>query len=194
MAIKLYLYLAAKANTAVLLRRSGKKDQWQMIHWNLDTDTFTEGQWLLKKVINPKTASLSPCGRYFAYTYQVYGFIKGEQHHESHAVVSQVPNFTALYHNGNFGGGYGLLKFSPTGEVYCSSFIGEGMEKRGGVTLSFTTTVPEGSTGPVDMLVDRKGRVITMAEGKVFANDILLYDTTNHVFVARAPTTKTDCT
>lgn len=189
MAVKLYLYKASKANTAVLLRRSGKKDQWEMIHWDLDTDTFTAGQWLLKKVVNPKTASISPCGRYFAYTYDVYGFVKGKQEHESHAVVSQVPNFTALYHVSNFGSGYGLLKFSPAGEVYCSSFIGEGMTKTGDITLPFTTTVPETSTGPIDTLVDPKGCVRTTKEGKVFAGDVVLYDTTDHVFVPKAPIT-----
>jgi hypothetical protein len=192
MAIKLYIYMASKANVAVILRRSGNKNEWEMIRWDLDTDTFTEGQWLMKKVVNAKTASISPCGRYFAYAYDVYGFIKGEkQKHESHAVVSQVPNFTALYHTGNFGGGWGTLKFSRTGEVYCCSFVNKGMEKVGDVDLPFTLDEPDTKGGPVDVLMDPKGRVITTNGGQLFADDVLLYDTTAHQFTPRSPV-KTD--
>ena len=194
MSVKLYLYKAAKANVVVLLRRSGKRDQWEMIRWDLDTDTFVEGQWLLKKVLDPKSASLSPCGRFFAYSYSIYGFVKGEQNFESHGVVSEVPNFTALYFNGNFGGGYGLLGFTESGEVIASSYIGGTLVKKGDVALRFFPLTPDTLSKPLplaptgrvpDVWTDPKGRLITTKDGKLFADGTLLYDTTDHVFAPK---------
>lgn len=182
---KLFLYKAAKANTVVILRRGETKETWEMIRWNLDTDTFTEGQWLIKKQMNGAYASISPCGRYFGYFYQVYGYVKGVQKYESCGVVSQVPNFTALYFNGNHGGCWESVRFTEKGEVVSSP-----MEKKGDVELPIAPhTATLASSGYIDKpsWTDPKGRIITTEGAKLLADGIVIYDTTDHKFVARSP-------
>lgn len=96
--VKLHLYKARDANIVVILRVH-KKTEWEMIRWDLDTDTFTEGQWLRNKHLDPKSAAISPNGEYFVYGYDVYG--KGW---DSVAVASKVPYFTAEYFQEYTGG------------------------------------------------------------------------------------------
>ncbi len=184
--IKLFLYKAAQANVVVILRRGPGRETWEMIRWDLDTDTFTEGQWLLKKQMNGKYAAISPCGRFFAYHYDVYGYVKGEQKHRCHGVVSQVPNFTALYFNEKHVGNWQSIRFTEGGEIN-----GPQMKKKGDVELSFADNkTPVIHSGLIEepSWTDSLGRVIRTEGGKLFANDVLLYDTTNHQFVPRATT------
>jgi len=65
----------------------------------MDTDTFTRGQWLKHKSMKGTTASISPNGVYFGYSYSVYS-----PSFHSHGVISRLPNFTAIYFNENFSG------------------------------------------------------------------------------------------
>jgi hypothetical protein len=178
---KLFVYKAAEANVAVLLRRGSVRDTWEMIRWDLDTDTFTEGQWLTKKRMNGKYCSLSPCGKYFAYDYEVW-----TPTYQHHAVISQVPNFTALYFDPN---AYSPPFFSATGTV-----VYDPMQQKGSVTLPFHVppfpsplTKPDSTSYTEEGWTDAKGRVITTQDGKLLANGDVLYDTTDHVFVGRIP-------
>ena len=184
---KLFLYKAAEANTVVLLRRGEKKDSWEMIRWDLETDTFTEGQWLLKKTINPAYCAISPCGRFFAYHYDIYGFVKGEQNYQSHNVVSAVPTFTALYFDGAALGHWDQLGFTESGELISS----RPMVKKGDVELPFAPAAASlahsGYIGSLSEWTDPKGREITTQEGKLLADGAILYDTTDHVFTPKAP-------
>ncbi len=184
--IKLFLYKAAQANVVVILRRGPGRETWEMIRWDLDTDTFTEGQWLLKKQMNGKYAAISPCGRFFAYHYDVYGYVKGGQFWTCHGVVSQVPNFTALYFNGSHTGNWDSIGFTEAGEICAPP-----MEKKGGVEIPFASLkgreIPSGYIEDSSW-TDPLGRRIRTEGGKLFADDILLYDTTDHQFVPRIPT------
>lgn len=186
MPAKLYLYKAAKANTVAILRRGSDRNTWELIRWDLETDTFTEGQWLLKKTINPAYCAISPCGKFFAYHYDVYGYVKGIQNHQSHNVVSAVPNFTALYFDGDALGHWDRLGFTDNGEVICS----RAMAKKGDVELPFAPSsaplAPSGYLGSYSEWVDPRGRVISTQDGKLFADSTLLYDTTNHGFEPKA--------
>lgn len=182
---KLFLYKAAEANTAVILRRGDKRDSWEIIRWDLDTDTFTEGQWLMKKQMNGKYAAISPCGRFFAYHYEISGFVKGVQDYQCHSVVSSVPNFTALYFDDKTLGNWGILGFTEKGEIVSSGQ----MVKKGSVELPFaergSSLAPSGYVSSAEW-TDPRGRVITLDEGKLFADGTLLYDTTDHMFVPRS--------
>lgn len=91
---KLFLYKAKNANIVAILRRSSnsKRMEWQLIKWNIETDTFEMGQWLKGKMIHPRYSSISPDGNYFFYHYW-----DGGQYSED-AVFSKLPNFTAEYY------------------------------------------------------------------------------------------------
>lgn len=183
---KLYLFKAAEAKTIVILRRGEAKESWEMIRWDLDTDTFTEGQWLLKKTINPAYCAISPCGRFFAYHYDIYGYVKGKQAYESHNVVSAVPNFTALYFDGAALGHWDRLGFTASGEIISS----RPMVKKGDVELPFAPAAASlAHSGYISTSewMDPKGRAITTQDGKLLADGSVLYDTTGHVFVPRTP-------
>lgn len=191
--VKLFLHKASAAPIVVILRRdSTSKDNWEMIEWNLETDTFTEGQWLMSKHMNGAHGHLSPDGKYFAYHYELYGYSNANPEGGfggSIGVVSAVPNFTALLCNPNHCGCWQEIQFSPKGEVV---FNPENLETRGEHTLkvirwskdlildanSYLETLP---------WTDPKGRLITVDEGKILADGTVLYDTTDHKFVARSP-------
>ncbi len=181
MPAKLFLYKAAQANVVAILRRGPDRETWELIRWDLDTDTFTEGQWLLKKQMNGKYAAISPCGRYFAYHYNIYT----KESSACHGVISALPNFTALYFNEDHFGNWESIRFTEKGEIN-----GPPMVKKGNVELSFVDhKKPIISSGFIAEAAwtDLKGRVITTVDGKLFADGVLHYDTTEHAFIARSP-------
>jgi len=179
---KLFLYKAAKANVVGILRReSSSKENWELIRWDLDTDTFTEGQWLMNKQMNGKYAAISPCGRFFAYHYNIYM----KEDWACHGVVSSLPNFTALYFNEEHRGNWESIRFTEKGEIHSPPMV-----KKGDVELSFvhhsTPVISSGFIGEASW-TDPKGRVITTEDGKLLADGVVLYDTTEHVFIAKTP-------
>lgn len=89
---KLFLYKAKNANIVAILRRSCKRSEWQLIKWNIETDTFEMGQWLKGKMIHPRYSAISPDGNYFFYHYW------DRCQYSEDAVFSKLPNFTAEYY------------------------------------------------------------------------------------------------
>jgi hypothetical protein len=197
---KLFLYKADCANIVAILRRGSHRDEWELIQWDMNTDTFTEGQWLKHKSINGKYAAISPDGRYFAYHYDIYPTVNGKQTFDSHGVVSRLPNFTALYFKDNFGGNWSSLGFDANGGIVYSGMKGnERLEKKGeetiplvdwrGAVLAPSGYIKEESlvSNSKDPFLDCNGRIITVDGAKILANNDVIYDTTNHVFVERKP-------
>lgn len=185
--MKLHLYKASQANIAVILRQGKQRKEWELILWDLETDTFTEGQWLLHKQLDAKSAAISPNGLYFAYGYDVYGH-GGWQ---SVGVASKLPNFTAehfsdytggrIYYTPHFDNDSKLVNFSEypkyvkknqATELQTISWDELGRDK--------TKFADSGYKG--ESFVDPKGRHIKSVEGQLFADDELLYDTTHHTF------------
>lgn len=189
---KLYLYKAQNANIVAILRRGSTRTEWELIRWDLDTDTFTEGQWLMKKVMNGKYCSLSPNGLYFAYHYDEYK--DNGTTFESHGVVSKLPNFTALYHKANFGGNWATLTFTEDNAIVYGSMSTEPMEKKGDIELPFADweTAKRANSGYIDfekepVWQDPKGRSIRVDGAKLIVDNHVLYDTSDHMFVAKPP-------
>ena len=187
---KLFLYKAQNANTVVILRRGITREEWEMIQWDLDTDTFTKGQWLMKKNMNGAKLAISPDGNYFAYHYQVYGYVNGKQEYKCHGVISKVPNFTALYFNDSHLGNWETINFTEKGEVIYRNVVQQSkMEKRGDIDLPFVDAdiAIKAPSGYIDSSSwkDPRGRTITHKDGVLFADNQVLYDTTDHVFVPR---------
>jgi hypothetical protein len=80
---------ASKAPVAVIVRRS--PTSWsQLVLWNMDSDTFTPGQWLHGRVA---FANLSPNGKHLAMGIR-HSKDKGQGF--EYTLVSRPPYFTAL--------------------------------------------------------------------------------------------------
>ncbi|HVE15672.1 MAG TPA: hypothetical protein VNB29_03005 [Chthoniobacterales bacterium] len=100
---RLWVILAREAPVAAIFRR-GSSRHVQLIKWNLETDTFEDGQWFKGRVYE-RRCDLSPDGGlllYFAATYK--------EPLQSWTAVSKLPWFTALAlwpkGDGWNGGGY----------------------------------------------------------------------------------------
>lgn len=182
---KLFLYKARDAPIIVILRRGIKKTSWELIRWNLVDDSFLEGQWLIGKYMNGKYCQLSPDGKYFSYHYDIY------KHHSwvCHSVLSLVPNFTALYFCPEHTGNWDEIEFAENGSIV---FSPSRLEKKGNIDLPIVDFSKDIAIVPSAYIkekkwTDSKGRVITTEEGKLLADGIVLYDTTDHCFIAREP-------
>ena len=198
---KLYLYKGRDANTVTILRRGTKRTDWQLILWDLKTDTFTPGQWLKNAVICGKQCEISPDGKFFAYKYSTY-----KPQFADFGVVSRVPYFTALYFNQEFSRNH--TYFAEDGSVVLSGT--SWIKRRDDPELRVTPYIPKYEaihiprqlpsyqcinpmtylpSGFIDTDVrsssgwtDEKGRKITTADALLFADGGLLYDSTANTF------------
>jgi hypothetical protein len=175
-ATKLFLYKARDANVVVILRRGNSRSLWEMIRWDIETDTFTRGQWLtVPAYMNGAYCAVSPDGQHFAYWYTEF-----EQPFTTHAVISEVPYFTALLYTKEHAGMWDTLAFNAQGQP---------MHSRAGrlVKRNPTKLKPAAWEKGVDSgyradFMDFRGRHITTDKGRLLAGGQLLYDTTDHAF------------
>lgn len=181
---KLYLYKARDAPIVAILRRGLQRDEWELIKWDLDTDTFTEGQWLTHKQMNGKYCAISPNGNYFSYIYNEYT----KNVYSTSGVISKLPNFTAIYYTDRFPGYWDTVGFNTDNSVWVSPEQG----------WQLKTTDVDIQTGPEknyvdsgyissEVWIDPRGRSITTEKGKLVANGHCIYDTTNHMFIPKGP-------
>lgn len=182
--MKIFMYKAADAPIVAILLRGVKRTHWKLIRWDLDTDTFIEGQWLMNKSMNGAYASISPSGEYFSYSYSIYPKTVGSEY-ECHCAVSKLPNFTALYFNKNHYLGYRLGFTADNKIVYISDYT---MEKKGAIDIPIVTGDSVAS-GYIDTPVwkDSNGRIIHTDGAKLYVNNNILYDATEHIFSAKKP-------
>ena len=183
---KLYLYKARDINIVAILRRGLQRDEWELIKWDLDTDTFTEGQWLTHKQMNGKYCAISPNGKYFAYHYHEY-YGKNASY-SARAAISQLPNFTAIYYTDRFPGYWDSVGFNTDNSVCVAPEKGwqlktEDLDLKTNPLQEF---VPNGYIAS-EVWIDPKGRSITTEQGMILANGTCIYNTINHMFIQKAP-------
>ena len=98
---QLFILLASESSVGVILRH-GPSDQVLLIRWNLEQDTFEQGQWLKGRVYE-RRCDLSPDGELLLY------FAADQRRSmSSWTALSRPPYFTALAlwpKNNTFGGG-----------------------------------------------------------------------------------------
>lgn len=101
---RLYAFIARDASKAVVLRR-GPTRQVLMLTWDMNTDTFEEGQWLKGRVYE-RRCDLSPCGAHF-----VYFAAKHKPPYASFTAICPPPYYSAhiLWPKGDCWGGGGLF-------------------------------------------------------------------------------------
>lgn len=191
----LYVFIPhAHPTRAMVIHRSGtsKKQLWQMIAWDRATDTFTRGQWLAGKELDPRLSSISPCGSYFYYHYDVYstyrkemGVVK-ENYYTSVDAVSAIPNFTALLYSDCGAGKWDAMKWDgPTGLPFIHG-NGHGLKGDFPYVAHFdgydrSRLLPY---GPAPVLPDG----ITIDGYRLLRDGAVILDCTDDVFEARAPT------
>ena len=179
---KLYLYKARDEPIVAILRRGLQRDEWELIKWDLDTDTFTEGQWLTHKQMNGKYCAISPNGKYFAYHYHEYT----KQVWSASAVISKLPNFTAIYFTDKFPGNWDSVGFNTDNSVCVAPEKGWELKiPDSDLKTSFVQTfIPNGYISS-EVWIDTRGRSITTDRGKLLANGVCIYNTTTHLFIPK---------
>src|SRR5215207_8893741 len=93
----LFVILARDVNKAVIFRR-GPRLWTQLILWDTNTDTFTEGQWF-KGTLYLQRCALSPDGSkmiYFAAKHYKKPSISTSPYSDTWTAISRPPYFTAL--------------------------------------------------------------------------------------------------
>ncbi len=102
---RLFALVASAARIAVVFRR-GPTKQVQMLHWDLERDVVTPGQWLSGRIYNER-CGLSPNGRLL-----VYFAGKFKTKIATFTAVSRPPFFTALalWPDGSTWGGGGFFE------------------------------------------------------------------------------------
>lgn len=176
---KLFLYKARDAPIVAILRRGSSKNTWQLIRWDMDTDMFNAGQWLTKAIMNGAYGAISPDGVHFAYHYSEIPDWK------CHAVVSILPYFSASLITHKHAGTNDAIAFDQVGNVLHTR-AEHGFIKKRACSLKVKAYVEaEKYTGYVETgdFVDTRGRHITVAEGRILADGLTIYDTTEHRFV-----------
>ena len=179
---KLYLYKARDTNIVAILRRGLQRDDWELIKWNLDTDTFTEGQWLTHKHMNGKYCAISPDGKYFAYHYKEYT----KNIYTAQAAISKLPNFTAIYYTDQFPGNWDSVGFNTDNSVCVSPEKGWQLKTEDS-ELKINPVQEFIHNGYIhsEVWIDPKGRSITTEKGKLYANGQLIYDTTTYLCIPK---------
>lgn len=86
-----YMFKAPNAPIILFVYRKSRA-AYELTVLNLETDTFTRGQWLANKQLYAQGCSISPCGKYFFWIYNQYQ--KPEK--RTTAGISYIPYFTAL--------------------------------------------------------------------------------------------------
>jgi len=175
---KLFVFRASDAPIALIVRRSNKGKDWQLIRWDVENDVFTEGQWLLNKKLWIDGCSLSSNGEFFYWIYNTYG-----QEIETHAGISCVPYFTAIMYGNKGMGRWDRCRFDRNTKKPINN---QGLEFTNvtQIRIECIDTGTPDSTGLIkdDSWMDGKGRKITIQEYKIFGNDELIYDATENQY------------
>ena len=151
-----YIYHSIESSIIVLFRKR-HRDAVEMIRWDTKTDTFTIGQWLMKKTIDFNNSFLSADGLYFHYIY--FSYLPQDRFMEkSYIVKSRVPNFTA--------------------EKIWINNVGHWNSAR------LTNDDIRMTESP---FIDSKGRTITTDMFVIYADGVQVHDATEHVFEPRKP-------
>ena len=156
------------------------KHSFQMIKWDLETNTFVEGQWLLNKKICTTACSISPNGEYFGWLYIKYHHcFDGDN--GTHAGISLVPHFTAILY-GNKGVGTHLrVNFDEQG----NPIDNQGFEQKHPEMLLpiSCSKIPIESGLQEAQFISKTGQHVVVDGYKLMVDDVVLYDAADNCFV-----------
>jgi hypothetical protein len=178
---KLYVFVAEESHNAAIIRKEKIKGQprYQIIKWDMITNKFTEGQWLLNKQLFIKGCSISPNGELFGWQYNRFW-----TNEDTHAGISIIPNFTAeLYGRGC--GRYNTVVFDYNSHPISRPF---NFEKKGtlDITLSdvdekYTKCAPNGLQPQT--FNTKYGNIVRVDGYKLIVDDVIVYDAEHNIFI-----------
>jgi hypothetical protein len=188
MSRKLFVFVATDAPVAVVIRK-GKfngRPCYEMIQWNLATNEFTEGQWLMNKQLFVRGCAISPNGQWFGWVYNKYWQLDPRER-DTFAGVSRVPNFTADLFATKTCGRWFSVQFDCCSRPLAGTFA---FEQRGPrrvevVAAEGTDAVPSGLQPETFVW---NGQTISVRGYELLVDGHVVYDATDHVFVNRPPT------
>lgn len=180
---KLSIFKASDAPIALIVRRANKGKDWQLIRWDMQDDTFDEGQWIRNKHLWIDGCSLSSDGQYFYWIYNLFCTKdKTLETNDTHAGVSNVPYFTALMYGNKGMGRWDRCRFDKTTKKPINN---QGLRPNDPeYEIECVESGTPDSTGLIKELewFDDFGRSITIVEYQIFVNNHLHYDSTNNTF------------
>jgi hypothetical protein len=181
------------ANKIVIIRyqKIEGKQCWQMIEWDLQTNTFVAGQWLMNKQLFIRGCAISPCGRYFYWIYNQFQ----SRTEVAVAGISPTPYFSSYY--------YGT---AVIGRTKTAGFTADSVPVDIGVGLCRTEMCPIDMCMPVSgnaacggivgngWLCDSKspeatvaGATIRLEDYRILLNGEIIFDCTDSAFENVSP-------
>ncbi len=182
---KLFIFKVENVNVALIVRKEtkNKKQNWQLIKWNMDTNEFTEGQWLLNKQLWINGCSISPNGLHFGYIYNTYQNINNN----THTGISYIPYFTALLYGNQGIGRYYPVKFDRlTGQPINN----QGFQQVNNIVIDHINNndyFEIADTGLLQLPYNFNGNIISVDKYKLLINNNVIYDATNNKFTSIQP-------
>ena len=185
---KLSIFVSESNTALIVLKKGTKHSSYQLIQWDMVTNTFIEGQWLCNKQLAVTCCALSPNGKLFGWVYNQYW----KKEDNTHAGISSVPNFTALVYSNQLAGRWDNVEFDKFSNPIH-------LDKHKFVTKT-EHTLQEGDPLCVadsglkiksndDSFTNRFGDLISVSDYKVIVNGVVVYDATSNVFAAKEPIT-----
>lgn len=176
---KLFVFMAENAPIAVVIRKEkkGKCECYQVIKWDMTTNEFTEGQWLMNKQLFINGCAISPDGQLFGWVYNKFWT------DEDYAGVSRLPNFTADLFGTAFGR-YFCVKFDEDSNPLAGEFKFE-QRTESHITLSNKKARPNGLQPQT--FTTKSGAVIVLDQYKIISDGVEIYDASENKFVAVKP-------
>ncbi len=190
MSPKLFVFVATDAPVAVVIRK-GKfngRPCYEMIRWNLATNEFTEGQWLMNKQLFVRGCAISPNGQWFGWVYNKYWvWPRNPSDKNTVAGVSCIPYFTAELFATKTCGRWYSVQFDRRSRPLPSTFA---FEQRGDGRLVVSDSPDPVPSGLQDETFVWNGKTVTVNGYQLLVDGNVVYDATDHVFVNRpSPTT-----
>jgi hypothetical protein len=184
---KLFIFVS-ETNIALIVVKKGTSTHpsYQVIQWDMLSNTFTEGQWLCNKQLAITCCALSPNGKHFGWVYNQYWKKKDV----THAGISLVPNFTALLYSDQFVGRLDAVKFDTSSNPL---YLGErGFVSRCDHELHEGNHARLADTGlkiksEDDSFINQFGDLVSVSDFKVLINGHVVYDASNNDFTPIQP-------
>lgn len=179
---KLFIFMAENAPIAVVIRkeivRMGKKvkkEYYQLIKWDMKTNEFTEGQWLMNKQLFINGCSISPNGQLFGWVYNQYWLASA-----TYAGVSRIPYFTAELFSDTICGRWNSVQFDKDSHPIAGSFD---FEQRSNLPITLSKNRPRPSGIQEQTFASKTGKSLYVVDQyKILCDGVEIYDASKNVF------------
>ena len=175
---KLFVFVAENAPIAVVIRKekSGSAECYEVIKWDMTTNEFVEGQWLMNKQLYIKGCAISPDGQLFGWVYNQYWV-----NAKAYAGVSRIPYFTADLFGTSAGRWFGV-EFDEDSNPLASEF---NFEQRTECHIPLSEKPARPSGLQPETFTTKDGSTIVLDQYKIICDGVEIYDATENKFANR---------